>query len=81
MKNNQMIRKKFSGKNNFPLMQEHHLQSQISKHGSKDMTYQHDRISNQHLTQKHNELLRYFGNNIFKYILFVKSYTTVRSCR
>jgi hypothetical protein len=36
------------------------------------MTSQHDIISNQHLTQKHNELLRYFGNNVFKYILFVK---------
>jgi hypothetical protein len=46
-------------------MQEHRLQSQRSKHGGRDMTSQHDRISNQHLTQKHNELLRYFGNNVF----------------
>jgi hypothetical protein len=62
-------------------MQEHRLQSQRSKSGGKDMTSQHERISNQHLTQKRNELLRYFGNDVFKYILFVKSCMTVRSCR
>jgi hypothetical protein len=34
------------------LMQEHRLQSQRRKHGGKDMTSHHDKISNQHLTQK-----------------------------
>jgi hypothetical protein len=62
-------------------MQEHLFQSQRRKNGGRDMTCQHDRISNQHLTQKKNELLKYFGKNIFKYILFVKSCTTIRSSR
>ena len=53
-------------------MEEHRLRSQRSKHGGRDMISQHERISNRHLTQKQNELLRYFGNNVFKYILFVK---------
>jgi hypothetical protein len=46
-------------------MQEHRLQSQRRKRGGRDMTSQHDKISNQHLIQKENELLRYFGNNVF----------------
>jgi hypothetical protein len=33
------------------LMQEHRLQSQRCKHGGKDTTSQHDRVSNQQLTQ------------------------------
>jgi hypothetical protein len=40
-------------------MQEHHLQIQRRKCGGRDMTSQHDTISNLHLTQKYNELLRY----------------------
>jgi hypothetical protein len=36
------------------------------------MTSQRDRISNQHLIQKENELLRYFGNNIFLIYLVCK---------
>jgi hypothetical protein len=62
-------------------MQEHRFQSQIRKCGGRDMTSQHEKISNQHLTQNKNELLRYFGNNVFKYIFFVNSCTTIRSCR
>jgi hypothetical protein len=53
-------------------MQEHRFQRQICNHGGRDTTSQHVKISNKHITHKQNELLRYFGNNIFKYFLFVK---------
>jgi hypothetical protein len=54
------------------MMEEHRLRSQRSKHGGRDMISQHERISNRHLTQKQNELLRYFGNNVFKIYIICK---------
>jgi hypothetical protein len=46
-------------------MQEHRLQSQRRKRGGRDMT-------SQHLIQKENELLRYFGKQHFLIYLVCK---------
>jgi hypothetical protein len=61
------------------MMQEHHLQSQICEHGGKDRTSQHDGNFKSTINSEINELLRYFGNDVFKYVMFVKSCMTVRS--